>query len=53
MPKVKKVKLSEGMLADVVMLNQNIFKLDIEAVKDMQVDLTSFDGEIVYETENQ
>ena len=49
LPKAQKGQLKEGMLADVVVLNENIFKVDIEPVKDMQADLTIFDGEIVYE----
>lgn len=44
-----KGQLKEGMLADVVMLNDDIFKVDAAAIKDMSTDLTIMDGNIVYE----
>jgi predicted amidohydrolase YtcJ len=46
-----KGQLKEGMLADVVMLNENIFKTPPDAIKDMKVDLTIMDGSIVYEAD--
>jgi predicted amidohydrolase YtcJ len=45
----EKGQLQEGMLADVVMLSDDIFKAHPETIKDMQVDLTIFDGKVVYE----
>ncbi|MGL4608412.1 MAG: amidohydrolase [Trueperaceae bacterium] len=45
----EKGQLKEGMLADVAMLNDDIFRVDKEAVKTMHTALTIFDGEIVYE----
>ncbi len=44
-----KGQLKEGMLADAVMLNDDIFTVPREAIKDMHVDLTIMNGNIVYE----
>jgi predicted amidohydrolase YtcJ len=44
-----KGQLKEGMLADVVMLSENIFKANLETIKDMQAVLTIVDGKIVYD----
>jgi predicted amidohydrolase YtcJ len=44
-----KGQLKEGMLADVIMLNDDIFKVESEAVRDMFTDLTMMDGKIVHE----
>jgi predicted amidohydrolase YtcJ len=44
-----KGQLKEGMLADVVMLNDDIFNVDSNAVKDMHTALTIIDGKIIYE----
>jgi predicted amidohydrolase YtcJ len=44
-----KGQLKEGMLADVIMLNDDIFGVETEGIKDMQVDLTVMDGKVVHE----
>jgi predicted amidohydrolase YtcJ len=44
-----KGQLKEGMLADVVMLSDDIFRVELESIKNMQADLTIMDGKIVYE----
>jgi predicted amidohydrolase YtcJ len=45
----EKGQLKEGMLADVAMLNDNIFNVDKESIRDMHTALTIFDGQIVHE----
>jgi predicted amidohydrolase YtcJ len=45
----EKGQLKEGMLADVVMLNDDIFNVHTESIKDMHTALTVFDGGIVHE----
>jgi predicted amidohydrolase YtcJ len=45
----QKGQLKPGMLGDVIMLNDDIFKVKPEAIKDMQVDMTIMDGVIVKE----
>lgn len=47
----KKGQLKEGMLADLVVLNGDIFKTPPADIKEMKVDLTIMDGDIVYETD--
>jgi predicted amidohydrolase YtcJ len=47
----KKGQLKEGMLADVVMLNGDIFNVPREDIKDMKADLTIMDGKIVHEVD--
>ena len=44
-----KGSLKPGMLADLIVLDRNIFKAPIEEIKDIQVELTMIDGEIVFE----
>lgn len=44
-----KGQLKEGMLADVIMLNDDIFKVNAETIKDMNTCLTVVDGKIVHE----
>jgi predicted amidohydrolase YtcJ len=44
-----KGQLKEGMLADIAMLNDNIFNVEKEGIKDMQTVLTIFDGKIVHQ----
>ncbi len=43
-----KGKLEEGMLADIVVLGEDIFEIDEEKIKDVKVDMTIVDGKIVY-----
>jgi len=43
-----KGKISKGMLADLVVLNEDIFKIHEDRIKDVIVDLTIVDGRIVY-----
>ena len=45
-----KGQLKEGMLADVIMLNDDIFKVDKKSIRDMHTALTIIDGDIVHET---
>ena len=41
--------ITKGKLADLIVLDQNIFKIDPDNIPDTRVDLTLFDGKIVYE----
>lgn len=41
--------LSEGMLADIAVLDRDLFSAPQDAIKDAQVELTILDGEIVYQ----
>ena len=41
--------LEEGKLADLVVLSCNPFKLDPMRLREVQVDLTMFDGQVVFE----
>lgn len=44
----KKGSLEEGKLADLVVLSDDLYSVDKEAIKDVQAQLTMIDGEIVY-----
>jgi len=44
----KKGKLTEGMLADFVILSENIFEIEKEGIRDVKIVNTVFDGEIIY-----
>lgn len=44
----RKGKLKEGMLADFVVLSENIFEIKKEHIKEVRVLKTVFDGEIIY-----
>jgi predicted amidohydrolase YtcJ len=41
--------ISTGKLADMIVLDQDIFNIDPDAITDTRVDMTIFDGRIVYE----
>ncbi len=41
--------LENGQLADMVILNQDIFNIEPEKIKDVKVEMTIIDGEIVHE----
>ncbi len=41
--------ISTGKLADMIVLDQDIFKIDPDAIADTQVDMTIFNGKIVHE----
>ena len=41
--------LSKGKLADMIVLDRDIFKIDPDQIADAKVDLTIFDGMIVHE----
>lgn len=43
-----KGSIEKGKLADFVVLNENIFKIDPVKIKDVKVDMTIFDGEVIY-----
>lgn len=43
--------IKEGKLADIVVLNENILEINPEKVKDVKVDLTMMNGEIVWNRE--
>lgn len=45
--------LTPGKKADIIVLNQNIFKIDPMEIAETQVDLTLFDGRIVYARETR
>ncbi|MGN0704523.1 MAG: amidohydrolase family protein [Lentihominibacter sp.] len=40
--------LEAGKLADVIVLDRNLFAVDVEEIKDAQVALTVMDGNVVY-----
>jgi predicted amidohydrolase YtcJ len=40
--------LTPGKMADIIILNQNIFEIDPMEIAETQVDLTLFDGRVVY-----
>jgi hypothetical protein len=40
--------LSPGKLADLIVLDQDIFRIPPEQIPDTRVDMTIFDGRIVY-----
>ena len=42
-------RLTPGKKADIIVLDQDIFKIESEKIADTQVDMTLFDGEIVYQ----
>ncbi len=44
-----KGSIEEGMLADMIVLDQNVLATPVEEVKDVKVVLTMVDGKIVYE----
>ena len=43
-----KGSIEPGKIADLVVLSENIFKISPEKIKDVEVDMTVFDGEIIY-----
>ncbi len=47
----KKGQLKPGMLADLVLLSQDITQIETEEIKNLKADLTVADGEIVYQKE--
>lgn len=42
--------IEKGKFADLVVLSENIFEIEKEKIKDVFVELTIFDGEIIYKT---
>ena len=46
--KIKKEVLKKVKLADLVVLNENILTIDPVKIKDVKVDMTVFDGDIIY-----
>ena len=44
-----KGSIEEGKVADIVVLSRNIFEIPEDEIKDIEVEMTIFDGEIVYE----
>ncbi len=46
-----KGSIEVGKLADFVVLSEDILTIDPDKIKDVKVDMTVFDGEIVYENE--
>ena len=44
-----KGSIGPGKLADFVVLSENIFEIPYENIKDVKVDMTVFDGKIIYE----
>jgi len=42
-----------GKRADLVVLSRNLFEIPAEEINETQVDLTLFDGEVVYEVVGQ
>ncbi len=43
-----KGSIEPGKLADLVVLNENIFNIPSERIKDVKADMTIFDGEIIF-----
>ncbi len=43
-----KGSIEPGKLADLVVLNENIFEISPEKIKDVKVDMTVFDGKIIF-----
>ncbi|HZT41654.1 MAG TPA: amidohydrolase family protein, partial [Chthonomonadaceae bacterium] len=43
-----KGRLKPGMLADIVVLSQNLFNIDPHQIARTRVDITIFDGQVVY-----
>lgn len=41
--------IEEGKLADIIVLNQNLFDIPVEKISDTQVEMTLFGGKIVHE----
>jgi predicted amidohydrolase YtcJ len=41
--------ISPGKWADMIILSQNLFEIDIAKIADTQVDMTIFDGQVVFE----
>ena len=41
--------IEAGKLADIIVLNQNLFDIPIERISDTQVVMTLFEGKVVYE----
>lgn len=44
--------LSKGKLADIIVLDGDIFTIDPVGIADVKVDITLFDGRVVHETQN-
>ena len=42
-------RIAPGMLADLVVLSDDIFTIATEKIEQVQVDLTIFDGKVIYE----
>ena len=42
-------RIEEGMLADIIVIDRDLFDVDPEEIKDARVDLTVFDGEVIYD----
>lgn len=41
--------IKEGLLADIIVIDRNLFDADPEEIKDAKVELTIFDGEVIYD----
>lgn len=48
-----KGSIEAGKLADLVVLSEDILSIPLEKIKDVKVDMTVFDGEIIYERTKQ
>ncbi|HXU19818.1 MAG TPA: amidohydrolase family protein, partial [Verrucomicrobiae bacterium] len=44
-----KGSLESGKLADIAVLSNDIFKIDPREIRNAKVDMTIFDGEVIYE----
>ena len=42
-------RIAPGMLADIVVLSDDLFTIEPEAIERVQVDMTIFDGNVLYE----
>ena len=41
--------IETGKYADLIVLDKNLFEIDLEDISEVQVEITIFEGEVVYE----
>ncbi len=49
----KKGSIEKGKFADLVVLNEDILTIDPVRIKDVKVDMTVFDGDIIYKRDEE
>ena len=45
--------LEPGKLADIIVLNQNLFKIPVDKISETHVELTLFEGRVVHRSQNK